>query len=215
MKMKKILFLTIMLGILITMVNRVNATIITYDLTNLGGNRWEYSYSVTNDSMSSPIEEFTIYFDLELYENLLVGNTLNDWDAIVVQPDPEPDFEADGFYDALALLTGIAPGETVSGFTVSFDWLVTGLPGYQFFEVVDPSNLEALDSGWTVTTTSVPEPGTLLLLGSGLLGLIGIGKRLRVKPRFQRRLAMGLISFSGACCHAFYHMRRGKDEKEY
>jgi len=172
--MKKALFLTIMIGILFTMVNGVYATTILYDLSNLGGKRWEYTYSVTNDSLSSSIEEFTIYFNFGLYNNLIVGNTPADWDAIVTQPDS---ILGDGFYDAF-LAEGIASGATVSGFSVSFDWLVAGIPGSQFFEVVNTSTFNFLDSG---NTTPVPEPGTLLLLGSGLIGLIGIGKRLRIK----------------------------------
>jgi hypothetical protein len=177
--MKRILLFTIMLGILVTMVTGVYATTILYDLSisNIGGNRWEYTYSVTNDSMSSAIEEFTIYFNLGLYDNLTVGNPPADWDAIVTQPDLN--LSDDGFYDALALATGIVPGATVSGFSVSFDWLVAGIPGIQYFEVVNPLNIEeVLDSG---NTAPVPEPGTLLLLGSGLIGLIGIGRKLRIK----------------------------------
>ena len=173
--MKKVLFLTIMIGILVATVSGVYATTIMYDLSNLGADRWEYTYSVTNNSMSSSIEEFTIYFDLGLYENLAVGSTPTEWDAIVIQPDPAL---GDGFYDALALVTGIAPGATVSGFSVSFDWLVAGIPGSQLFEVVDPITFDILDSG---NTAPVPEPATLLLLGSGLIGLIGIGKKLRIK----------------------------------
>ena len=173
--MKRILLFTIMLGILVTMVTGVYATTILYDLSisNIGGNRWEYTYSVTNDSMSSAIEEFTIYFNLGLYDNLTVSNTPADWNAIAINPDPA--IIADGFYDALALAAGIAPGATVSDFSVSFDWLVAGIPGSQFFEVVDPSTFDVLDSG---NTAPVPEPGTLLLLGSGLIALIGMGKRL-------------------------------------
>jgi len=171
--MKRILLLTIMIGIFVTMVNGVYATTILYDLSNLGGLRWEYTYSVTNDSLSSSIDEFTIYFNPGLYDNLIVGNTPADWDPLITQPDPF--LVSDGFYDALALVTGIAPGATVSGFSVSFDWLVAGIPGSQFFEVVNPPTFVVLDSG---NTTPVPEPGTLLLLGSGLIGLIGIGKKL-------------------------------------
>jgi len=163
------LFFTLVLG----MTNILHATTLGYTTTNLGENRWEYIYSVSNDTLSSPIEEFTIYFDYGLYDNLSVDTLKLGWDPVVVNPDlilgvPEP-----GFYDALALVSGIAPGVTESGFQVSFDWLAVGIPGIQFFEVVNPSSFTALDSGNTVP---VPEPGTLILLGSGLVSFLTIRK---------------------------------------
>ena len=87
-----------------------NATVIFYEVQNLGGTTWEYSYTVENDTLGSDIEEFTIYFDLGLYENLVVVSTPADWDPLVIEPDANiPD---DGFYDALALSAGISGGNT-------------------------------------------------------------------------------------------------------
>jgi hypothetical protein len=177
--MKRNLLLVMTIGFIMIMGNQVYATTINYDLANLGGNRWEYTYAVTNDSMSSDIEEFTIYFNLGSYDNLVVTSPLASWDELVAQPDPA--LTDDGYYDALTLATGISPAATDSGFSVSFDWLVAGIPGTQFFDVVDPITFDVLDSGSTVAATAVPEPGTLLLLGSGIIGLIGIRKRLRIK----------------------------------
>jgi len=59
----------------------------------------------------------------------------------------------------------------VAGFAVSFDWLGTGEPGAQFYEIIDPDTFETIDSGWTV-----PEPGTICLLSFG--GLV-LWKKLR------------------------------------
>lgn len=97
--------------------------------------------------------------------NLLVETTEPlslGWNEIVVQP--ELVFEDDGYYDALTLADAIDIGETVSGFTVSFDWLGEGQPGSQYYEVVDPVIYETIADGWTV-----PEPGTVVLLGLGCL----------------------------------------------
>jgi hypothetical protein len=141
---------------------------------DLGGGSFEYEYSVTNDTLAVDIEEFTIFFEVGLYENLSATSTPADWDPLVIQPDTAiPD---DGFYDALALVSGISPSDTLGGFGVSFDWLGSGTPGAQFFEVVDPITFAALDSG---TTTPVPEPATLLLLGSGLVSLACFRKRVK------------------------------------
>lgn len=143
------------------------ATSIHYDVENVSANTWRYHYFVENDSLSSPIHEFTIFFDLGLYSALQVFSNPSDWDSLVAQPDPAlPD---DGFFDALALGGGIATGSGQGGFSVQFEWLGGALPAAQFFTVVDPVTFETLDSGLTEARTSVvPEPGTLWLLGTAL-----------------------------------------------
>jgi hypothetical protein len=105
------------------------ATSVTYDVQNLGGTTWEYTYTVANDTLGVDIEEFTIWFELGLYENLVATATPADWDPLAIDPDPGiPD---DGFYDALALVAGITPGGSLGGFSVSFDFLGAGTPGSQ------------------------------------------------------------------------------------
>jgi hypothetical protein len=157
-----------------------HATLIDFTAQSVGGNTWRYDYSVTNDTLTDPLEEFTIFFDRNFYSNLQVAASPSGWDSLVVQPDLNiPDH---GFFDSLSLMGGLLPGQTASGFSVLFDWTGTSEPGGQSFSVVDPESFEPIDGGTTrrpnaPPPVSVPEPGTLILFALGLLALLGRPRR--------------------------------------
>ena len=139
------------------------ATKIIYELNNLGSGRWSYTYDVININLPEGIEEFTVWFDVELYENLTLGTLdppASNWDEILWQPVPP--IGTNGGYDALAMNLDILPGEHVYGFAVSFDWLGTGEPGLQYYEVINPVDFSVINSGFTI-----PEPMTAVLFGFG------------------------------------------------
>jgi hypothetical protein len=162
--MSKEIFWGLTYGLLIgKIVFGVGSTEISYTTANLGSNQWQYTYQVTNLTLSTPIDEFTIWFDHSLYRNLLIStlNPLaNKWGEIIWQPEVGL---GNGGYDALAASWGIPACQTESGFCVRFDWLGTGTPGAQFYEVINPSDFSRIDSGFTI-----PEPAmiTLIILGS-------------------------------------------------
>ena len=180
---KKIMALLILAIVILwsASVQDARATTITYNATNIGGNTWEYDYTVFNDSLGFDIEQFTIYFSPDLYESLIVGDAPAGWDPLEVQPQNDP-FD-DGFYDALALSldVAIAPGESLGGFFVSFIYLGLGAPGSQFFEIIgidfDTFDLIALDSGETIPASVVPVPASVWLFGAALVGLVGFARR--------------------------------------
>jgi hypothetical protein len=149
-----------------------SAAVISFTPTHVSGNQWTYNYVVAATASDPTIEEFTIYFDQTLYANLAVLASPSGWDSLVIQPDSSlPD---DGFFDALALLSGLNSGDSQSGFAVSFDFLGNGTPAEQRFDIVDPITLATLSSGFTSAAirqpppSDVPEPGTLPLAGLAL-----------------------------------------------
>ena len=150
------------------------ATTIEYNVSSLGGSVWQYDYMIENDTLTDPIAEFTIYFPETLYENLVVSSSPLEWDSIVVQPDTG--LPADGFFDALSLSTGLAPGASAGLFSVTFNFLGTSSPADQFFDVYD-ANFNLLDSGTTSPLSPVPELNSFAMLILGLFLVIGYSFR--------------------------------------
>ena len=174
--MKKILMLLLVVILIVGLTQLAYATTILYQATDLadttvGEDSWEYTYWVSDYTFNMDYG-FTIYFGythcgaldpFPLDPNL-------DWNVITWDPDLNiPD---DGAFDALALVDGASLADP---FTVSFVWLGTGTPGAQYFEVYDDL-WNTVESG---QTAPVPEPATLLLMGTGLVGLAGIRRRMK------------------------------------
>jgi hypothetical protein len=141
------------------------ATTIDYTATQLGGTRWRYDYTVHNDTLGSPLQDFTIYFNENLFANLANESTQASWDLLLIQPDTN--IPAAGFFDGLAPDSGLAFGAWADGFSVSFDYFGTGMPGRQSFSIYETATWGEIEKGMT-GTAAVPLPGTLSLLVLGL-----------------------------------------------
>ncbi len=164
------------------------ASVIVYDVTELGSNRWRYDYEITNDDLPDPITWFTVWFDRDQYGSLCSADLLTGicgvtplapagWDPFVAQPDPLlPD---DGFFDLFTTGTGIANGQTLGGFSIEFTWLGIGAPGSQAYDIIGTDPALPLQSSMTIrrVPTAVPEPGTLALLGIALLAMGFVRRR--------------------------------------
>lgn len=148
------------------------ATTITANVSKIVGNTWQYSYTVSNDTLAVDIEEFTVYFDANVYEKLAVVATPVGWDPFVTQPFPP--LSVDGFFDALSFWPGIASGNVLAGFSVQVDFLRSGAPGVQRFDVVNPNNFALLESEVT-RLVAAPEPTVMWLSCAGILSLVGVG----------------------------------------
>ena len=143
---------------------------ITYSLTEIGGGVWEYEYTVANLGLPEGIDEFVVWFDYSLYDNLAITTYLPpalDWNETLTQPVAS--LSTVGSYDAMTQATPqrLWIGEEAGSFAVSFAWLGEGAPGPQFYEIIDPETSHAIDSGWTV-----PEPVSIGLLGLGAVALL-------------------------------------------
>jgi hypothetical protein len=145
-----------------------HAAFITYDVVQEAGDSWVYSYEVTNNG-SAPIEEFTIWFDLDLYSNLSLVSTAQGWDPLVIERDLL--LPHDGFFDALADIgSALAPGFSLGGFSVRFDFLGAGRPGSQAFDILSTDPFGIIESGVTrPRAVAVSEPMILLLWMIGAL----------------------------------------------
>jgi hypothetical protein len=159
----------------------VSATAIQYSVAPLGGARWLFTYEITNDALPV-IEEFSVFFNGATFANLSVVSSPPTWDAIVLQPDPG--LPADGLFDALALVSGIPLPGALGGFTVVADFLGSGTPGSQPFQVIDPRTFAVLESGRTSGVVGPPPenavdaPSSLSLCLGGMAAL-GAGLRTR------------------------------------
>jgi hypothetical protein len=155
------------------------ATVIRYNLMNLDENRWEYRYAVENSTLSEPIEEFSIYFDLGpdssvLHADLTVTGMPAGWDGLLLRPDPR--LPHAGLFDALAIGGGIDSGLALDGFAVQFTWFGVGAPTLQRYEILDPRTFGVIESGFTVEgtppPTHIPEPSMLMLFATASGGLL-------------------------------------------
>lgn len=166
-------------AILGSLCSQAHAGYVDFAATALGGNLWRYDYTVNNTGPSIAFDELTVYFDPSSYASLSGPSAASGWDAIAIQPDSG--IPADGYYDALSLGGLVANGASVSGFSVSFEFLESGVPGAQRFEFLNSSDFSVVLSGSTspaAPVNQVPEPSSTALV---LLGLVGIASIRRLQ----------------------------------
>jgi hypothetical protein len=128
---------------------------LTYTATELSGSTWQYTYSITNSFLTTAVDEFTIFSPVGEYSNLKVISSPGTWNSIVVQPDPA--LPSAGFFDAVAVNSGLLAGKSQKGFTEQFTWLGKGTPGPQTFDIVNPKTFSTIFAGVTVRSIGAPE----------------------------------------------------------
>ncbi len=160
------------------------AATVTADLTKVGGNTWDASFTVEAD-LGQTVEAFSIYFDWTQVSNLVVWASPADWDSLAIPEDAA--LMSDGYFDALALAAGILDPKALGGFIARFDWVDAAGPVALRFTINDPLTFAELEAGAAHLTfgggggSSVPEPAPVLLAALGLALMRATGS-CRSKP---------------------------------
>lgn len=151
----------------------------------LGGGYWQYNYTVTNDLIGLSIDSFSVDYTYYLYQLLEVKSVPAKWETSVFDPDLNLSNPTAGQFWAFADPGfAIAPGTSQSVFAVSFLWGIDeAAPPLQSTAGLRADGDQAFNY-YTIATNPVPEPGTLLLLGTGFIGTICISG---FAQRFLRR----------------------------
>jgi len=169
-------------------------------------NSGQYNYTISNDSDLS-LDGFRIYFDYENYKDLLLDDSvLNPGWTISIPPHDEQiigtpyqyPWEITGGWDV-----SLGKWSDLLEFSVFFNWLGEGMPGAQEFVAFyyDPENCDpwfpdiclvqwpssGSEDGKYYTdlndTSTVPEPQTFMLLGTGILALAAYHRRSRSRKK--------------------------------
>jgi len=134
---------------------------------SFSGGLWKYDYILYNTSdpiadAEYNLSDFALYIDGSVMLSTIVSP--NDWDF-------NSDLSSFISWMSLSLGADIAPGTSLSGFSFESDTQLFS----SLFDVylTDPKDLgnPFLYNSSTLITPPIPEPATLLLIGSGLAGL--------------------------------------------
>lgn len=168
------------LAVSVLLCGGAHSAVVQSESTFLGGSSWRYDYTITHTGDTPDFDEVTIYFDPSSYSALSAGVAPAGWDPLVIQPDNG--IPADGFFDVLNLGGLLSVGDSFSGFSITFNYLLNDAPGVQSFDLYDSSDFSLVGSGRTSVAgaNAVPEPESLVLALTALAG-IGAVRRKSVK----------------------------------
>ena len=168
--MKKLLILTLLFSCL-----NAHALLINSDVTKLSGQQYQADYQFFNDSQNA-IDGLTVYFEYSLFDNVALLSSPADWDVFVAPAQIIFGLEEDGFVDALALVSPLQAGETLSGLSVVFDWTANAelISTTQRFETYDANSFDITSEGeYQLSATQVVNAPMSALFFIVFVGVIG------------------------------------------
>lgn len=173
MKFKVYILVIAIAGFFAGSANAVPIADITYIESDLGGGSWKYDYVFANNSDTNN-NLYDVLFAFENASALIAFSapTGLGWDS----------FSGLGDFTSLDPSFDIVPNGSLDGFSLTFNYRAGDLPFVATFTnpdfSYDPLSFSGISAN-SNSTTPIPEPGTMVLFGSGLAGLIGYGRMRR------------------------------------
>lgn len=112
-----------------------NGSKLSINFKQISGQRWEADYVIANESSSTPIKGLRVTFPANSYDNIAIITTPSTWDAISANPDTV--IGANGIYEIFTITSEIIDGDPLKGIRLEFDWLKSGSPSSQSFEIIN------------------------------------------------------------------------------
>jgi hypothetical protein len=144
---------------------------LSWTSAELGGGYWRYDYTIANDLPDQAVNSFNIDFAYGLYypDDMEITAFASGWENSVLVPpgdSPATGWYNGTFYGISNPCSEIAPESSLAGFSISFLWLLDSDTPLGSLDGLRADG----DQAFTYTTSPVPEPGTIILLGLGLAG---------------------------------------------
>lgn len=168
-------------GLLTALCITANAASVKYEAVALGGTSWRYDYTLQGNATATAFDGLTIYFAASSFGQLSNELAPSGWETLVVQRDTG--IPADGFLDLLNLGGSLSGALTPVVFSLRVEYLGTGLPRSQRYELYQSTPFSVVASGETVQVGAIPEPRTNALMLLGLGAVVALRKRSTSRSR--------------------------------